>query len=64
MRTDEVDETRARHGFSVVRVTTFSAAAMRHRRPARPGLRGEENYAYGVDAAINPHSNLSINSYW
>jgi Domain of unknown function (DUF5916) len=29
-----------------------------------PGLRGDENYAYGVDAAFNPSSNLSITSYW
>ena len=29
-----------------------------------PGIKGDENYAYGVDAAFNPSSNLSITSYW
>jgi hypothetical protein len=30
-----------------------------------PGLtRGDENYAYGVDSALNPTSDLSINTYW
>ena len=29
-----------------------------------PGIEGDENYAYGVDAAFNPSANLSITSYW
>jgi hypothetical protein len=29
-----------------------------------PGLSGDENYAYGVDATFNPHNNLAISSYW
>jgi hypothetical protein len=29
-----------------------------------PGIRGDDNYAYGVDSTLNPHANLAINSYW
>ena len=29
-----------------------------------PGIKGDENYAYGVDATFNPHNNLAITSYW
>ena len=68
MHTEEVDARLApATDFSVVRVNRTSSAQphRRHRHAARaraPG--GEENYAYGVDAAINPLNNLAINSYW
>ncbi|MGE0464049.1 MAG: DUF5916 domain-containing protein [Vicinamibacterales bacterium] len=68
MRTEEGEGDAApATDFSVLRVnkdilSRSRIGAIATRRG--PGLQGDDNYAYGVDAAINPHANLAINSYW